>query len=84
MSALPRKQSLSDTTGMSALCQKRTCAPQQTAVLFDHLVGAGEHGRQNFEAKRLRGFQVDYQLVFRRRLHRQVAWLLALEDAIDV
>ena len=27
---------------MSALCRKRTCAPEQTASLFDHLIGAGE------------------------------------------
>jgi hypothetical protein len=29
-------------------------------------------------------FEIDRQLVFDRRLHRQVGRLLALEDAIDV
>ena len=36
------------------------------------------------EAKRLRGLEIDDQLVLGRRLHRQVGRLLALEDAIDV
>jgi hypothetical protein len=29
-------------------------------------------------------FKIDYKFVFRRRLHRQVGRLLALENAIDV
>src|SRR6516162_3029679 len=28
--------------------------------------------------------KIDDQLIFGRRLHRQIGWLLALEDAIDV
>ena len=34
--------------------------------------------------ERLRGLEVDDQLVLGRRLHRQVGRFLALEDAIDV
>ena len=36
------------------------------------------------EAERRGSLEVEYQLVLRRRLHRQVGGLLAFEDAIDV
>jgi hypothetical protein len=36
------------------------------------------------QAERLRGLEVDDDLIFRRRLHRKVRGLLALEDAIDI
>src|SRR5215831_16760347 len=52
--------------------------------LFDHLIGAGEYRRRNYEAKRLGGLEIDYQLILGRRLHRKICWLFTLEDAIDV
>src|SRR6516164_1773238 len=36
-----RKRTNGTCLDMSALCQKRTFAPQQAAPLFDHLVGSG-------------------------------------------
>src|SRR5262245_26606491 len=57
---------------------------QQTAQLFDHLVGAGQHARRQLKAERLCGLEVDHELELGGLLYRQVGGLLALEDAIDV
>src|SRR5215475_7860203 len=61
---------------MSALGQKRTL------TLIGQLICAGKHRCRNFEAKRLRGFEVDDQLKFGWLLDRQVSWLGALQNLV--
>ena len=53
-------------------------------VLLDHLVGACEQRRRKFEAKRFRGLEIDYKIVFCWRLNRQIGRFLALENAICI
>src|SRR6516162_3145280 len=51
---------------------------------FDHLVGADEQRLRHGKAERLGGLEVHHKLVLGGRLHRQVSWFLALQNAIDV
>src|ERR1700675_2834738 len=60
----------------SALCQQR-----KRRASLDHLVGAGEQRRRHGEAERLRGLEVDREVVLCRCLHGQIGRLLAFEDA---
>ena len=64
--------------------QKRTRAPQQKGLLFDHLVGRGEQRLRNGQAEGLCGLEIDDQFILGGRLHREIARLLALENAIDI
>ena len=70
--------------GMAESGQEETLVPQQTPLLFDHLVGAAEQEGWHGETERLRSLEVDDQLELRGLLYRQVGWLFALEDAAGV
>src|SRR6516164_1000812 len=57
---------------------------QQHSCSLDYLVGAREHRDRYLEAERPSGLEIDDQLEFGGELDRQIAGLLALEDAIDI
>jgi hypothetical protein len=64
--------------------QQETLALQQTALLFNDLIGGGEQIGRHRQAERLGGFEVEHRFVLGRRLHRQVGRLGAAEYAIYV
>src|SRR5262245_5493115 len=59
-------------------------AATQYRGLLDHLVCLETQGREKRQAESLHGFQIDDQFKLYGLLHRQVAWLGALQDSIDV
>jgi hypothetical protein len=57
---------------------------QQTALLFDHLVGALLEKQRHVQSERLGSLEIDHQLKLDWGLDGKHARLLALEDAIDI
>src|SRR6516165_1542091 len=58
--------------------------PPSPFTSLDHLVGQCQQLVGNFEAKRLRGLEVDHELELCRQHNRQITRLLAFEDASGV
>src|SRR6266540_2693099 len=54
------------------------------APLLNHLVSSDEQSIRYFEAKRLRGLEVDHELELCRQHNRQITRLLAFEDASGI
>src|SRR5262249_8496088 len=79
MSALPPIATSIAFFGMSALGHKRTSSRS-----LDHLIGASKQSCWHIKTEGLGGLEIDHQFVLGRHLHREVARLFALEDAIDV
>ena len=56
----------------------------ETATLFDHLVGAGEKRRRDFNTKRFRGLEIDGKQKFGGLLNRKLGRFGAFENSIDI
>jgi hypothetical protein len=57
----PYNQTYPGVVAMSQMCQFRPHAPQQTAALLDHHVGAGEQRRWHVNSERLGSLHIDDQ-----------------------
>ena len=51
----------------------------KNSASLDHIVGAGNECRWNFDSKGLGGLWVDHELEFCRLLDWQIRWLIALK-----
>src|SRR5262249_39283470 len=58
--------------------------PPSRFTSLDHLVGSDEQSIWYFEAKCLRGLEVDHELELCRQHNRQITRLLAFEDASGI
>ena len=61
-----------------------THAPQQTASLFNHLVGAGKQHWRHSEAEGLSGLEVDDEFKLSWLLNGEVGRLRATQNLVDI
>jgi hypothetical protein len=80
----PRKRTSIRDLAMSHSCHKPTHAPQQTAPLFDHLIGGHLHNQRHREAERLGRLKIDDKFELGRLLDREIGRFSPLENAIHV
>src|SRR5262252_2884460 len=71
---------------VSAPCISLLCEHEyfRAAALFDHLVSAQQYRWGYGKTERGGGLAVHGHLEFRRKLHREIARLLAAQDAIHI
>jgi hypothetical protein len=70
--------------GVSESGQEETLALQQTAPLFNNLVGSGEQRGRYFDPEYPCGLQVDDELELGRPHHWHIGRFLALEHAASI
>jgi len=51
---------------------------------FDHLVGCLQEGFRDCEAERFGGLEIDYELILRRLLEREIGSLFTAQNAVDI
>jgi hypothetical protein len=61
ISTLPESGRIADIGGCLKCAKSRREQMQRRAVLFDHLVSAGEQRRWNVEAKSPRGLEINHE-----------------------
>src|SRR5437763_5673740 len=79
----PSKQTSAEHIGISALCHKKTHAPQQNRFLFDDFISRYQQVLWERNTESLSGLQVYHQLEFCRLLNREISGLGALGNLGD-
>jgi hypothetical protein len=84
MTGFPQEQTFVGTHRTSVSCQELTNVVQQRASSFDNSVGALLKEQRHIETERFCNLEIDRQLELDRGLDREIGWLCATENAIDI